>query len=67
MEKSYHSLTIDSITKELDVNLEVGLSSEEAHRRLELHGSNELISGEKIPPYKMFSQWSLRVYPRISS
>jgi Ca2+-transporting ATPase len=54
MEKSYHSLTIDSITKELDVNLEVGLSSEEAHRRLELHGSNELISGEKIPPYKMF-------------
>ncbi|MFX0050537.1 MAG: cation-translocating P-type ATPase [Candidatus Hermodarchaeota archaeon] len=54
MELPYHSLNIETITEDLKANLENGLSSQEAQQRLEQYGSNELISGEKISPVKMF-------------
>jgi len=54
MERPFHSLSIETITKELNTNPENGLSSQEAQQRLEQYGPNELLSGEKISPIKMF-------------
>jgi len=54
MERPFHSLTIETLTKNVNTNLENGLSTEEVQRRLTEYGPNELISGEKISPFKMF-------------
>ena len=54
MVRPLHSLDIDTITKDLNTNLENGLSSKEAQRRLIEYGPNELVSGEKISPLMMF-------------
>ncbi len=54
MEHLFHSLNIETLTKELDTNLENGLSTEEVQRRLTEYGPNELVSGEKVSPFKMF-------------
>ena len=54
MEQPFHSLSIETLTKNLHTNLENGLSSEEVQRRLTEYGPNELVSGEKISPIKMF-------------
>ena len=54
MEQPFHSLNIETLKKELDTNLENGLSTEEVQQRLVEYGPNELISGEKISPVKMF-------------
>jgi len=52
--KEFHSLSVETVVKDLNANLENGLSTEEAQRRLMQYGPNELISGEKISPLKMF-------------
>ncbi|MFX1282908.1 MAG: cation-translocating P-type ATPase [Promethearchaeota archaeon] len=54
MVSSFHSLSIETIAKDLNTNLENGLSTEEAQRRLTEYGPNELVSGEKVSPLKMF-------------
>jgi Ca2+-transporting ATPase len=54
MERSFHSLSIETLAKDLDTNLENGLSSEEIKRRIIEYGPNELVSGEKVSPFKMF-------------
>lgn len=54
MEHLFHSSSIETLTKDLDTNLENGLSTEEVQRRLIDYGPNELVSGEKISPFKMF-------------
>ncbi|MFX0206722.1 MAG: cation-translocating P-type ATPase [Candidatus Hodarchaeota archaeon] len=47
-------MSIETLAKELDTNLENGLSSEEIERRITEYGPNELVSGEKVSPFKMF-------------
>ncbi|UCE14605.1 MAG: HAD-IC family P-type ATPase, partial [Candidatus Heimdallarchaeota archaeon] len=50
----FHSLSIKTLTEDLNTNLENGLSAEEVTKRLEQYGPNELVSGEKISPVQMF-------------
>ena len=52
--KEFYSLSGEEVAKDLNVNLENGLSTEEAQRRMQQYGPNELISAEKISPLKMF-------------
>ncbi|MFX0118808.1 MAG: cation-translocating P-type ATPase [Promethearchaeota archaeon] len=47
-------MSIKTLTKNLDTNLENGLSFEEVQQRLVEHGPNELVAGEKISPIRMF-------------
>ncbi|MFW9904569.1 MAG: cation-translocating P-type ATPase [Candidatus Thorarchaeota archaeon] len=54
MERPFHLLSIETLAKDLDTNLENGLSSEEIKRRMTEYGPNELVSGEKVSPFKMF-------------
>lgn len=46
---SYHAQSISDVVKELDTDVENGLSSEEAKRRLEKYGLNKLEEGKKVP------------------
>lgn len=48
-----HAKSIDELYQELDTN-EKGLTSSETEKRLEKYGKNELETGEKISPYKIF-------------
>ncbi|MHA2248062.1 MAG: cation-translocating P-type ATPase [Candidatus Hodarchaeales archaeon] len=54
MGKSFHSLSFETIVKDLNTNPENGLSTEEAQKRLLEFGPNEFVSGEKVSPLKMF-------------
>lgn len=54
MERPFHSLDIEILREDLKTNLENGLSTEEATRRLEQYGPNELVTVEKISPFVMF-------------
>jgi Ca2+-transporting ATPase len=49
-----HTQTIENLTKEFNTDLKRGLSNEEASKRIEKYGMNELIAGETISPIKMF-------------
>ncbi|MHB8707158.1 MAG: cation-transporting P-type ATPase, partial [Coriobacteriia bacterium] len=53
-ETDWHVTSTDDTITELDSHAESGLSSEEAARRLEQYGLNELRKGEKAPAWKMF-------------
>jgi Ca2+-transporting ATPase len=48
-----HSMSIDEVLLILNTSLK-GLSEEEAKARLEKHGPNELTTGEKVSPLKIF-------------
>ncbi|MHA1215330.1 MAG: calcium-translocating P-type ATPase, SERCA-type [Candidatus Hodarchaeales archaeon] len=52
--RSFHTISAENLEKELQTDLQRGLSSEEVKNRLETYGHNELIAGEKISPFKMF-------------
>ncbi|MHA2227276.1 MAG: cation-translocating P-type ATPase, partial [Candidatus Hodarchaeales archaeon] len=54
MEQPIHTISIETLKKELNANLENGLSSKEVSLRLDKYGYNELISVEKISPMKLF-------------
>lgn len=43
-----HTLTSEAILDELKVNAEEGLTAEEAKKRLDLYGRNELEGGEGV-------------------
>ena len=43
----YETLSIDEVKKELDVDIEKGLTTEEAHKRLEKYGPNKLEEKKK--------------------
>ncbi|WP_348519514.1 cation-translocating P-type ATPase [Bifidobacterium sp. ESL0745] len=46
--------TADDVAKALDVDLETGLSSQEAERRLEHFGANKLKAAPPVPKWKKF-------------
>jgi len=50
----WHSLTSGNVCDELGVNLAQGLSSQEAAKRLEIHGYNEITRDEPISPFRIF-------------
>ena len=50
----FHTQTIENLKEEFNTDLKRGLSNEEAKKRLEKYGMNELIAGETISPIKMF-------------
>lgn len=49
-----HALTIEEVVDQLQANVEVGLSTDEAKRRLEEHGRNEFGEQESVQPLKIF-------------
>lgn len=51
---SWHSMEIDSLLGELDTNSQQGLTAEEARRRLEVYGYNELKGEEKTSRFTLF-------------
>ncbi len=51
--KNWHTMKVEDLTRELDVNLETGLSTEEVARRLEQYGPNELIERGAKSPWKI--------------
>lgn len=53
-QKLWHQMSADELQQALDVNGNSGLSSEEAVKRREVHGANELSEGEKISPIALF-------------
>ncbi|HEU4768208.1 MAG TPA: cation-transporting P-type ATPase, partial [Pyrinomonadaceae bacterium] len=50
----WHSTQVDSILGELGTDPQQGLTVEEARRRLEAHGYNELKKEEKTSPFILF-------------
>jgi len=50
----WHSLTSDKVCDELGVNSAQGLPSDEAAKRLEIHGYNEITREEPISPLRIF-------------
>lgn len=52
MEK-WHSLSIEDVVRLLKTNCETGLTSEEAKRRLELYGPNEIPEEKRFVPLKI--------------
>lgn len=53
MENNWYNLSAMETLKALETD-QVGLRSEDARKRLEKYGPNELIEGEKISPLKIF-------------
>ncbi|UCZ55115.1 cation-transporting P-type ATPase [Bacillus shivajii] len=54
MAKNWYALKIEGVLEELKVEPTKGLSKEEAHKRLEENGRNELPEGEKEPAFIKF-------------
>ncbi|MBI2173622.1 MAG: cation-translocating P-type ATPase [Candidatus Omnitrophica bacterium] len=52
--QTWHSMEIDSLLGELDTDPQQGLAAEEARRRLETYGYNELKEAEKTSPFILF-------------
>jgi len=50
----WHSMEIDSLLRDLDTDPQQGLAVEEARRRLETYGYNELKEEEKASPFTIF-------------
>ena len=53
-EQDYYLESADEITQQLKTNIETGLSNKEATSRIDIYGRNELASGRKINPFKLF-------------
>ncbi len=53
-ERAWHSLEVSQVLKELDTDLHHGLAEEEAKRRLETYGYNELKKEEGVSPLTLF-------------
>jgi magnesium-transporting ATPase (P-type) len=49
-----HALTYEKVAKELNANLEDGLTDQEAKSRLESAGRNEFGEQEGVQPFKIF-------------
>jgi len=49
-----HALAVDQVVDELKANVEVGLSDDEAKRRLEEYGRNEFGEQKGVQPVKIF-------------
>jgi len=54
MERAWHSMEVKQVLKELDSDLNKGLTGEEIKNRLEKYGYNELKKEEKISPITLF-------------
>lgn len=54
MAKDIRSETIEELAARLDVDIDKGLTEQEAVRRLEIHGPNELQEEEEIHPIHIF-------------
>jgi P-type Ca2+ transporter type 2C len=54
MAEQWYSLTKDEVVQRLGTSEESGISDEEAARRLEEYGPNELVEKERISPLKIF-------------
>ncbi|MGH8059452.1 MAG: cation-translocating P-type ATPase, partial [Candidatus Entotheonellia bacterium] len=52
--QTWHSMEIDSLLGELDTDPQQGLAAEEARRRLEIYGYNELAVEKKASPFALF-------------
>ncbi|NLT11614.1 MAG: cation-translocating P-type ATPase [Clostridiaceae bacterium] len=52
--RNSHTMNKDSVLKELDTNIDKGLSPQEAQRRLMTYGLNQLGEDEKVPLWKRF-------------
>ncbi len=53
MKKPWHAMSETEVIQELDVIPEKGLSNDEAQKRLELHGKNEILLESKQSPWKL--------------
>jgi len=53
-QKPWHSLEIESVLKQLNVNINQGLSNNEVKLRLKKYGYNELKKEDKISPFTIF-------------
>lgn len=53
-QKMWHQLSSEELLHKLDVEKELGLSAEEASKRREQYGKNELSEGKKISPIALF-------------
>lgn len=49
-----HTLPYESVLKELNTNLDAGITTDEAKRRLQQYGPNKLDEGEGISLLKIF-------------
>ncbi|KAM4066371.1 E1-E2 ATPase domain-containing protein [Hirsutella rhossiliensis] len=49
-----HALTIDQVVQELRANVQIGLSDDEAQKRLQDHGRNEFGEQKGVQPVKIF-------------
>ena len=49
----WHSLAVEEVAERLETSAEDGLGREEAARRLEEHGPNELRAARAVPPWKL--------------
>ncbi|HXV58185.1 MAG TPA: HAD-IC family P-type ATPase, partial [Gaiellaceae bacterium] len=49
----WHGLPVEEVAERLDTSLHAGLSAEEARRRLERYGPNELAAAGGVPPWKL--------------
>jgi P-type Na+/K+ transporter len=51
-----HTLSYDTLAKEIGGNLDDGLTTEESKTRLDQHGSNELGGGGGVQPLKILAR-----------
>ncbi|QKQ98716.1 HAD-IC family P-type ATPase [Candidatus Nanohaloarchaea archaeon] len=51
---NWHSKKLDEVVQKLDTSTEEGLASEEAEKRLEEEGANEIEKGEEVHPLEIF-------------
>jgi len=54
LEKTWHSMEVTQVLKELKTDLQNGLTQEEVKKRLETYGYNELKKEEKVSPFTLF-------------
>ncbi|MBD3253812.1 MAG: HAD-IC family P-type ATPase [Candidatus Lokiarchaeota archaeon] len=50
-----HCIDVDAVSKALDTEIENGLSKQEAQKRLEKYGLNELVQRKKVTPWEIFT------------
>ena len=53
-ERAWHSIDVPQVLKELNTDPRHGLTEDEAKRRLETYGTNELKKEERISPFTLF-------------
>ncbi|MEF9475360.1 MAG: cation-transporting P-type ATPase [Candidatus Mariimomonas ferrooxydans] len=52
--ETWHSMKAEHVLKEMDSDMHRGLTGDEAKKRLEKYGYNELKKEEKISPFTLF-------------